>query len=305
MVRLVRLSLAAILLVSIPHAATAQVGMGNCALFAASSGPQSLNPTLAELYPGTGASVRTVGSLSVGLGGLAQSPLTGVVYGVTAPGFAPPSGTPRSLVTVDIRTAQVTTVGLIGLGNFGIADIAFRADGTLFAWSENSDDLIRINTATGAGTIVANAGISTFGSGLEFLQDGRLIFTGNGSNGALRTIDPATGLTTVIGTLTGAPVNGTSINALTVAPDGSLWGSMLTAFPSGGGGPAPSTVIRINPATAVITNVGSNNLARMDAIAWICAPAVPTMSEWILWLTAATVMVVGVWQVRRRRHVMV
>jgi len=205
---------------------------------------------------------------------------------------------------VNIGTGALTTVGSVGLGNFGIADLAFRADGTLFAWSENSDDLITINTATGAGTIVGNAGVSTRGSGLEFLQDGRLIYTGNNSNGALRTVDPATGLTTVIGTLTGAPVAGMPVNALSVAPDGSLWGSQLTAFPSGAGGPAPTALIRINPTTAVVTNVGAS-INRLDAIAWVCAPAVPTMSDWIMWLTAATLLAVGTWQIRRRRHVIV
>jgi len=294
-----RIVLAVCAVVSVATPASAQVGMGNCALFGASSGPQP-GPVLVELYPGTGGPVRTVGALSAGLGGLAQSPTTGVVYGVTAPGG---SGT-RNLVLVNIGTGALTTVGSVGLGNFGIADLAFRADGTLFAWSENSDDLITINTATGAGTIVGNAGVSTRGSGLEFLQDGRLIYTGNNSNGALRTVDPATGLTTVIGTLTGAPVAGMPVNALSVAPDGSLWGSQLTAFPSGAGGPAPTALIRINPTTAVVTNVGAS-INRLDAIAWVCAPAVPTMSDWIMWLTAATLLAVGTWQIRRRRHVIV
>jgi hypothetical protein len=295
-----RVVMAVVLLLSIGRGASAQAGLGNCALFAASSGPTSGNPVLVELYPSTAGVLRTVGSLSAGLGGLAQHPLTGVVYGVTAPG----GGGTRNLVVIDIRNANITTIGSVGLGNFGIADLAFRSDGTLFAWSENSDDLITINTATGAGTIVGNAAVSTRGSGIEFLADGRLLFTGNNSNGALRQVDPATGLTTVIGTLTGAPIAGTPVNALSLGPDGNLWASMLDTFPSTAGGPVATHLIRINPATAVVTNVGAG-INRMDAVAWVCAAAVPTMSEWMTWLLAATLIVIGAWEIRRRRHVMV
>jgi hypothetical protein len=298
--QITRVVVAVFLLLSISRTAGAQAGIGNCALFAATSGATSTNPVLVELYPSTAGVLRTVGSLSAGLGGLAQHPLTGVVYGVTAPGGA---GT-RNLVIVDVRSATLTTIGSVGLGNFGIADLAFRSDGTLFAWSENSDDLITINTATGAGTIVANAGVSTRGSGLEFLADGRLLLTGNNSDGPLRQVNTATGLTTIIGTLTGAPVAGMPVNALSLGPDGNLWASMLTAFPPTSGGPSPTALIRINPATAVATNVGVG-LTRMDAVAWVCTAAVPTMSDWLLWLTAASVLVAAAWQIRRRRHVIV
>jgi hypothetical protein len=287
-----------LVLISMPRAASAQAG-GNCALYAASSG--STSPILAELYPTTGAILRTVATLSAGLGGLAQHPLTGAVYGVTAPG----GGGTRNLVLVDLRNGVLTTIGSVGLGSFGIADLAFRSDGTLFAWSENSDDLIAINTATGAGTIVGNAGVSTRGSGLEFLADGRLLFTGNNSNGALRQVDPTTGLTTVIGTLTGASASGFPVNALSLGPDGNLWASQLTAFPTSAGGPVATALIRINPATAVVTNIGPG-FSRMDALAWIClGPVVPTMSQWVTWLLAATLIVVGAWEIRRRRHIVV
>ena len=292
--QIARVIAAFVALVSIPGLASAQVGMGNCALFAGSSGATG---TLVELYPGTGGTVRTVGTLSRGITALAQNPVTGVVYATTAqvPGGG---GFARDLVIVNIANAALTTVGPINLGVGGIADIAFRNDGTLFGWNENTDDLITLNLATGAGTIVGNAGISTRGSGMEFLQDGRLLFAGQNGNGALRTVAPATGLTTVIGTLTGAPFPTQPINAMTVAPDGSVWASNRNISTTA------ANLIRINPATAVITDVGAS-LPNMDAVAWICAPAVPTMSDWIMWLTAATLLVVGTWQIRRRRHVMV
>src|SRR6516225_9985946 len=115
-----------------------------------------------------------------GVGAIAEDPRTGILYGVTAPGFLPPSGTIRQLIRIDKITGRGTVIGPLGPTGFrfGIADITFRSDGTLFGWSENSDDLVTINTATGAATIVANAGISTFGSGLKFDANGILYLAG-------------------------------------------------------------------------------------------------------------------------------
>ena len=67
-----------------------------------------------------------------------------------------------------------------------LADIAFNPAGILYGWSENSDDLVTINTSTGAATIVANAAISTFGSGMDFGANGVLYLAGGGGNGAFR-----------------------------------------------------------------------------------------------------------------------
>jgi WD40 repeat protein len=288
-----------------PQVVRAQAGLLGCALYAASSGQATSTPPsrLVELYPSTGAILRVVGTLSVGIGAMAQDPTTGIVYGTTSPGFVPPSGTTRNLVIIDLRTAQTTTVGPLGATGFrfGIADLAFRSDGTLFAWSENSDDLITINKSTGAATIVSNAGISTFGSGLEFDAGGRLILTGGGGNGNVYQINPTTGLPTLLGSMTGAPGSGFPVNALSLGPDGTLWGSNFLSFPP----TANAHLIRFNSTTLVATDVGAS-LQRMDSLAWICqAPAIPTMSQWLTWLLAATLIAVSAWQIRRRRHVMI
>jgi len=300
---------AIIVLASVPQVARAQAGLGGCALYAASSGqvagpaPATNTPQIVELYPSTGAILRKVANLPVGIGAMAQDPTTGIVYAVNSPGFQPPSGTTRSLETVDLRSGNVTIIGPLGATGFrfGIADLAFRNDGTLFGWSENSDDLITINKATGAATVIANAGISTFGSGLEFDTAGRLILAGGGGNGKVYQLDPATGLPTTLGNMTGAPGPGFPVNALSLGPDGNLWGSNFLTFPP----TANAHLIRMNPTTLAVTDIGAS-LQRMDAVAWICmAPPVPTMPQWITWLLAATLIVVGAWQIRRRRHVMV
>src|SRR5438093_2991195 len=106
-------------------------------LYGAESGANSQLYTI-DLATGQGT---PVGSIGYGVSALAQHPTTGVLYGVTAPGGA---GV-RNLIRIDPTTGTGSIIGSVGLGNFGIADMTFRSDGTLFAWSENSDDLIRIN----------------------------------------------------------------------------------------------------------------------------------------------------------------
>ena len=293
MVRQLAASLTAVLLfISGPAVAFAQITP--CMLLGTSSG-QNPAPMLVVLDPATGAVARIIGVLSVGIGGLAVHPITGVLFGVTAPGGA---GL-RNLVRIDPITAATTVVGPIGLGLFGIADLAFRGDGTLFAWSENSDDLITINTTTGAGTIVGSAGISTFGSGLEFSPSGTLYLAGNGASGPLRTVNPSNGLTTAGPTLTGAPFPGEPINALTFHPDGRLFGVNLHFVT---GGVNPTNLVTINPTSGVVTNVGPS-LTRLDAIVFYCGLPVPTLSQWGMLLLTGLLIGLGCWRLAQHRRV--
>src|SRR5437667_1426143 len=149
-------SVCALMLLAFSSRAGAQV------LYGAASG---LTSSLYQIDPATGTGT-VIGDIGVGVGAMAVHPLTGVIYAVSAPGFISPGVNQRQLLRINPATGAGTVIGPLALGNFGIADIAFRADGTLFGWSENSDDLITIDTNTGKGTIVANAAISTFGSGL-------------------------------------------------------------------------------------------------------------------------------------------
>jgi hypothetical protein len=251
---------------------------------------------LYTLNPATGAVVTNIGPIGMAVTGLAVHPATGVLYGTT--GGASPVN-PNSLITINRTTGAGTLVGAHGTGP--IADIAFRADGTLFGWSEGTDDLVTINLANGVATVVGNSGVNTFGSGLAMSPANVLFFAGEGASSNLRTVNQATGLTTVVAALAGAPQAGGTINAMAFSPTGVLFGSNGNF---GGAGGAVN-LVTINTATAAVTNVGVS-LPGMDAIAFAVLPAVagqvppvPTLSEWSLIVLAILIALVGLAQVRR------
>jgi len=97
--------------------------------------------------------------------------------------------------TVDLATAAVTLIGSIGNGVYQNPDAAFAPNGTLYAWTENGNDLITINLATGAGTRVGESGVDSWSTGLAFDNDGTL-WVKPGNN--LWQINPATGAGTYV-----------------------------------------------------------------------------------------------------------
>jgi uncharacterized protein DUF6923 len=224
------------------------------------------NPQLVTLDPATGAVTSAIGfGLGSGIGAIAVDPITHILYGITAPGFIPPSGTQRQLVWINKQTGVATPVG--GLGNigfnFGIADLAFDSSGKLYGWSENSDDLVTIDTLTGKATVIANAGISTFGSGMSFDLSGTLYLAGGGGNGRFYRLDPTTGVTTFLFNLTGSPFPGFPIPAMKVNP---LTGEMFAVnrmFPP----IAAGQLMKINTTTGVCTPLGQT-IGRLDGIAF-------------------------------------
>lgn len=279
----------------------------SCILLGASSGTANQNASpngqLTLINPATGTFTH-ICTLGFGLGAMAQHPITGVLYAVDAPGFSA-TLQPRRLIRLEPFNCSETTIGTnLGVGRFGIADLAFRNDGTLFAWSENSDDLITINTTTGVGTIVANAGISTFGSGLEFGPDGvTLYLAGNGGNGALRTVNTTTGITTVVvPAMTGSPAPGFPISALSFG-NGQMYGAHKTRFPSSTL-PSADNLVTINLTTGVITNMGPS-VPKLDALAWYCSTAAPTFGTWQTLILTIVLVSAAYWQLRRRKHIIV
>lgn len=108
--------------------------------------------------------------------------------------FAVADGAPSDdLVVVSTVTGAITVIGPIGFGNVqGLT----RLDSDLYGWDLVAG-LIRISTATGAGTDV-DPGVGTNGAGIQFLttmSDGRVL----GGNNALFDIDVTTGVPTLRG----------------------------------------------------------------------------------------------------------
>jgi WD40 repeat protein len=271
------------------------LGIGNAdaqTLYGANGGGGNPATILFTINPATGTPT-PIGPIGFAVTGLAFHPTTGILYGSTG-GTAPIS--PNSIITINTLTGAGTLVGPTGLGG-PVADITFRADGTLFGWSEGSDDLVTIDTATGVGTVVSDSGLGTSGSGIAFSPGGVLFFTGEGGdNGLLRILDPVTGLPGATTALTGGP--GGQLNALAFNAGGTLFGADNFA-----GG----TLVTIDTATGVVTAIGPV-MAALDAIAFgpAAAPPVadtrntPTLSEWSMFLLAMLI-VFGAFLHRRKQ----
>src|SRR5215208_1694056 len=112
----------------------------------AADGQGGIAGNLYIIDPANGAVVQTIGPIGFAVTGLAFHPGTGVLYGTTGAENDPPA-----LITINTSTGAGTLVGNNTVGP--IADITFRSDGTLFGWTEGSDDLVTVNTATGVETV--------------------------------------------------------------------------------------------------------------------------------------------------------
>jgi hypothetical protein len=233
---------------------------------------------LLSINPATGVAT-PIGPIGFAVTGLAFSPVTGILYGSTG-GNSPVS--PNSIITINRFTGAGTLVGTTGLGS-PVADLSFRSDGTLFGWSEATDDLVTINTTTGVATVVADSTLNTSGSGLAFSGAGALFFAGDG--GSLHTISPTTGLVTSTVAL-GAPGR---MNALAFNATGTLFGTLA------------GTLYTIDPTTGTVTTIGAT-AANIDAIVFAAGPnPAPTLSEWNMILLGLLLAGTAMWAIRKRR----
>jgi hypothetical protein len=264
----------------------------------AATGSNGVDGQLFRVNPATGASTLVgnilAGGLPIGVTGLAANPATGVVFGVTA-GLTPNFG--NSLFTLNVATGVATIIGGGGTLSQQFGDIAFSPAGTLYGYNRNTNSLYTINTATGVNTLVGPTGLATnCGASITF-DGGTLRATISSDSGTIDTINPATGAGTAGPALTGAPAGFACINA-TAAQAGTVFG-----VDSDTAGVASTTLVRINPATGAITNVGAlpNDT---DALVFAAFGAgglqAPTLSEWSLLLLALMIAGVGMHMARRR-----
>src|ERR1051325_2651671 len=80
-------------------------------------------------------------------------------------------------------------------------------------------DLIRIDKATGAGTLIGNSGVGANGAAAD--PQGRIL-SGGGNADQIIQLDPATGAGTVFLTTTGRPF-GYGIRGMAFDPSGRSW----------------------------------------------------------------------------------
>ena len=109
------------------------------------------------------------------------------------------------LFRIDLATGVANAIGS-GIGFDAVEGLAFQpGTSVLFGADDASDSLITIDLATGVGSLVGAFGIDADDPGLAFADDGRLFLSqegvGNSTFGNLYAISPATGASTLIGSL--------------------------------------------------------------------------------------------------------
>ena len=204
--------------------------------------------TLYAIDPTTGVST-AIGS-GIGfdkVGAIDFDPISGQLFGIGDPAGVP--GTPQ-LITINPTTGLGTAVGrLTGTTTTRNAynDLSFRADGTLYLFQANPEQLFTVDTATGAATALPNA--SPFlggGNAIAFDPLGTL-FGGEGNFAA--TLDPSTGVETQ-----GSAWSSDTCNYLAAA-DFPASGDAFGALQCGGQG-SDSQLATVDFANATITEVG-------------------------------------------------
>ena len=274
-----------------PEKAEAQgIGLGN-RLFVA-TGSRGIPGALFIASPTSGASTFVgnllVGTLPVGITGLAVHPLSRVLYGSTT--NASPN-LPGRLVIIDTTTAAVTVVGPFNPpgppatactsgagGPATMQDLEFRADGTLFGFCNLT--LFVINPITGQavpiGTDPYTSTDDLGGGGLAFTPllspNAALWVTARQALGHIFRVDPTTGRVLQALQLTGG-IDNEALASLTTDQNGTLLGAG-SGVPAAPGLPVPTRLVSINTTTGAITTRGAlpNNT---DAITLDLVPSTP------------------------------
>src|SRR4030042_3540181 len=151
-------------------------------------------------------------------GGESWTGMTGSTDGTM---YASSTNISRStLYTVDLDNGATTGVGQITSAPC-ILDIAITSEGDMYGVDICSDVLVKINPATGAGTVIGSIGFdANFAQGMDYDDEtGTLYLAGfnNGSfRGELRIADPATGNSMLVGAFPG----GAEVDSLPFATGG-------------------------------------------------------------------------------------
>jgi DNA-binding beta-propeller fold protein YncE len=152
-------------------------------------------------YGITGAQSLGVFGAQVGEGDLALDPLSGDLFAIGLTNLI----APFTLLRIDLADvgAGATVVGEVGLDD--VSALAFDAAGTLYA-IDTADDALLVLDPTDASTLSSVDLSQPLGAlaGMDFDPATGTLYVadgGNGGNDALFTLDPATGVLTLVGPL--------------------------------------------------------------------------------------------------------
>lgn len=283
------------------------------------------NAQLARSSRQTGAIAATVGGLGVNLVAL-EVDVSGQLWGA--------GHDDGVLYRINKATAAKTAVGPTGVLN--IMDLAFDPSGALYATVGN--ELYRLDTATGASTLVANiTGVAGEVMGIMFDTNGTLFATEYVANSPLYRVNLTTGLATAVGDTGldyphGGDIPATPPGAPTCAAPTAGVGSALVAFVapgSNGGAPITSyaavcvsndggatgtasgasspiivsalTAQKTYTCTVTATNGAGTGPASApcSALVVLAPPVIPTLSGWAMVILAGLVGLYGFARLRR------
>lgn len=156
----------------------------------------------------TASGAATVIGSSVPGGGQTWSGLTGAPDGTLYASATTCSAS--SLYTIDPNSGAVSTIGAVSNAPC-LIDIAINAAGEMYGVDIINDVLVRIDPATGAGTVVGSLGFdANYAQGMDFEEvTGVLYLAAYGTAGELRIADTTTGNSVFVGSFPGgAEVDG-------------------------------------------------------------------------------------------------
>jgi hypothetical protein len=151
----------------------------------------------------TGA-VTTIGTATPA-GGESWSGMTCQNTGVTY--VSSTSCSSSTLYTIDLTTAALTPIGTV-TNAACLIDIAINTAGELYGVDIISDVLVKIDTSTGAGTVIGSIGFdANYAQGMDFDEATNVLYLAafnlDSYQGELRTCDTTTGMSTLVGAFQG------------------------------------------------------------------------------------------------------
>ena len=174
--------------------------------------------------------------------GISFDPTDGTLYGISSiiNSFA-------DLCIIDLGAQTATAIGTTGM--LGAIDVAVDSDGNIYSYDIVDDSFYSIDPDTGVATLVGPLGYdANFGQGMTWDPNHEIMYLSAFNNGTfqgeLRTVDLATGATTLVGALGDGSAT-VQMAWMSIPLDGDIIGTnedMLSAF-----------VFYPNPASDIVT----------------------------------------------------